>query len=262
MGDEQHRPRLEGKSAKKDITPILEGWDYEPDEVCVRIIRGRGATEKIQVRIDLGLIQMEMNGRPDGTRPQGFESLLDYHEARVAWGDVAEDFELTGDELDALAREGVQYYHRYLALFQLERFDLVERDTARNLRLFEFVREHVSQDRDRWRLDQYRPYVTMVNTRARAMMAINRKDYPEAIRLIDEGLAAIRRFLADWDAQDREEECIELQVLIRLREELDRSRPVSTLEKLQKQLRRAVQSENFERAAELRDRIRAMEAAE
>ena len=34
------------------------------------------------MRIDLGLLQMELDGRPDGQRPHGFESLLDYYEAR------------------------------------------------------------------------------------------------------------------------------------------------------------------------------------
>ena len=39
--------------------------------------RGRG---KVQLRVDLGILQMEMNGRPDGHRPEGFESWLDYYE--------------------------------------------------------------------------------------------------------------------------------------------------------------------------------------
>ena len=41
-------------------------------------------------------------------------------------------------------REGVQYYHRYLAAFHLQRYDLVARDTARNLRLFAFVVKHAA----------------------------------------------------------------------------------------------------------------------
>ena len=50
-------------------------------------------------------------------------------------------------------REGLQYYHRYLAAFHLERYDLVARDTERNLRLFAFVgqarRPPARQDRVR-----------------------------------------------------------------------------------------------------------------
>ena len=44
-------------------------------------------------------------------------------------------------------REGVQYYHRYLAAFHLQRYDLVVRDTERNLRLFAFVVRHAAGGR-------------------------------------------------------------------------------------------------------------------
>ena len=56
---------------------------HDPEGVQVRVITGEDGSEKIQMRIDLGLIQMEINGRPDGERPEGFESLLDVYEARA-----------------------------------------------------------------------------------------------------------------------------------------------------------------------------------
>ena len=67
----------------QDIRPNLAGWDFEPERVQVRIISGDDRTEKIQMRIDLGLIQMEIDGRPDGDRPEGYESLLELYEARA-----------------------------------------------------------------------------------------------------------------------------------------------------------------------------------
>ena len=70
----------------KDITPILSGWDYDPDELQVRIVAGDDGRDKIQMRIDLGLIQMELAGRPDGAAPDGLESLLDDLEAQAARG--------------------------------------------------------------------------------------------------------------------------------------------------------------------------------
>ena len=39
------------------------------------------------MRIDLGLIQMEIDGRPDGERPEGYESLLEFYEAKAQRGD-------------------------------------------------------------------------------------------------------------------------------------------------------------------------------
>src|SRR5689334_25219881 len=73
-----------GKLPSKDITPVLKGWDYESGTINVRKINGVDGAPKLQMRLDLGLLQMEMNGRPDGTRPHGFESLLEYHEDQLA----------------------------------------------------------------------------------------------------------------------------------------------------------------------------------
>ena len=67
----------------KDITTIIAGWEHEPDELQVRIIAGDDGRDKIQMRIDLGLIQMELDGRPDGRRVGDDESLLDTLEAQA-----------------------------------------------------------------------------------------------------------------------------------------------------------------------------------
>ena len=66
----------------KDITNILAGWDFNPDELQVRLVPGDDGRERIQMRVDLGVLQMELAGRPDGQKPHGFESLLEFYEAR------------------------------------------------------------------------------------------------------------------------------------------------------------------------------------
>ena len=51
---------------------MLRGWDYEPGTLNVRKVNGMDGEPKLQMRLDLGLLQMEMNGRPDGRRfPRG-----------------------------------------------------------------------------------------------------------------------------------------------------------------------------------------------
>src|SRR5947209_8446986 len=84
MGDETQRPRTEGKALSKDITPVLKGWDYEAGTINVRKISGEDGSPKLQMRLDLGLLQMELTGRPDGHRPHGCESLLEYFETQLA----------------------------------------------------------------------------------------------------------------------------------------------------------------------------------
>jgi hypothetical protein len=244
----------------KDITPILEGWDHEPDELQVRLIAGDDGREKMQVRLDLGLFQMELNGRPDGRRPRDFESLLDLHEARAR--ERGGDYTLDEPDCVALMREGVQYYHRYIALFHLRRYDLVARDTSRNLRLFAFVVAHAPRSSDRLQFDQYRPYVTLIRARALALQALDRGDHRAALSFIDEGIAGLRAFLRDYDRQDQEDEMPELTFLTGWRAEVDRERPVGPAERLEQQLARAVAAEEFEEAARLRDQLRRLRDAE
>ena len=50
--------RDEGKLSGKDITPVLKGWDYEPGTINVRKINGVDGSSKLQMRVDLGLLQM------------------------------------------------------------------------------------------------------------------------------------------------------------------------------------------------------------
>ncbi len=248
----------------KDIQSILDGWDFEPGSVCVRIVRGRDGREKVQMRVDLGLLQMDLDGRPDGTRPHGHESLLDHFDARAAEHERRGDaggFQLAETDCDELLREGVQYYYRYLSFFHLGRFDLADRDTQRNLRLFAFVRRYAASEQDKWRFDQYRPYVTMMNTRARASPVFEAKRYRDALRIVDEGITGIRAFLAEHDLEEQEGQCAELVFLKRWRDEIERSRPLDPLDKLKHELDEAVQAENFERAAQLRDEIRRQETA-
>lgn len=241
----------------KDIQPILEGWDFEPGNVGVRIVRGVDGREKVQMRVDLGLLQMEMNGRPDGTRPQGAESLLDHlvAKAQQSAGDL-DSFRISDDDCEELLREGVQYYYRYLSFFHLGRYDLAERDTQRNLGLFAFVRRHAPSEQAKWRFDQYRPYVIMMNTRARAIPTYEEKRFRVALQLIESGISAIREFLVEHELEDQEEDCLELEFLKRWQEEIERTRPLEASEKLQRQLDQAVRNENYERAAQLRDELR------
>ena len=152
-------------------------------------------------------------------------------------------------------REGVQYYHRYLAAFHLHRFDLVARDTTRNLRLFAFVVAHAPDRRDRVEFDRYRPYVTMMRARALSAQAIDRDDHAGALAAIDDGIEGIRAFLRDYDEVEDPVNCRELGSLIRLRREVEQARAIGPLERLEQQLTLAVSLEDYEEAARLRDQV-------
>ena len=267
----------------QDITEALDGWDFDPHQLVVRIISGDDGEEKIQMRIDLGLLQMAINGRPDGQQPYGVESALDHFIVEAE--EYGEGYTLSSEAIEELFREGLQYYHRYLCLFHLNYFELVVRDTERNLRMFEFVVDHAKKRRDQWRFDQYRPYVLMMNTRAKAMLALENETPSLAVDMIDEGCKRIRGFLSHYSRT--EDECFELDFLERWGEEIrkvgkavdpepDHDKPVdpkSTKERrartreadasvLRLQLRQAVEREEYERAAVIRDRLKRLEPNE
>ncbi len=241
----------------QDINSIIAGWDFIPNEIQVRIITGDDGKEKIQMRIDLGLLQMELSGRPDGERPHGFESLLDYHEAREHTAATAgKSFDLDHEACVHLMREGLQYYQRYLSAFHLQKYELVSRDTERNLRLFAFVVQHAARQRDKIEFDQYRPYVTMMRARALALEALRHGDFSRALSEIDDGIDRIHQFLREYHQEGNESQCAELGFLIRWRREVENDRPTGPVERLEQQLELAIALENYEEAARVRDQIR------
>ncbi len=238
-----------------DIGKLLEDWPYNPDEFTARRIKTRAGAEKIQIRIDMGILQLEPTGRPDGTRPHGCASLLEFYRKRLR-GD--EQAVLDEDDCEGLFQEAWQYYHRYLSMFYLEDYEAVERDTGHALGIFDLVERHASDDDIKWYFEQYYPHALMMRTRARAMVALQRNDYRAALEHVDAGIRQIQAFVEDWEGDDEEEEPAEISFLREWREELEHERPLSQREQLERDLRVAVESEDFEEAARLRDKIRTM----
>jgi hypothetical protein len=250
-----------------DLTRILNKWPFDPESVLVRTVPGDDGLGKIQLRVDLGILQMEMNGRPDGLHPEGFESWLEFYEHQQQAHDDANldsaPFLLSEGDCVRLWRESMQYYHRYLSFWHLELFELCARDTARNLRLFAFVRAHASDDRHKLQFDQWRPYVTMMHTRAVATPLFQQQLHDEGLKVVEAGIEAIREFLDEYNQSQRAEECVELVSLERWREEIlskeERAaarRPKSAIQILRRDLDAAIAAEEFEEAARLRDQIR------
>lgn len=243
----------------RDLRTLIEDWEYEPGKISVRKIVGRDGREKIQTRIDLGLIQFEPVGRPDGRRPYGCESMLSFFEARLAEHIKAngcdEDFVLMAEDCRDLRHESHLYYQRYLSLFVLEEYDGVERDTARNLRTIDLCRRYAETEYDRTALETQRAYVLMMNTRAKAYQALNLADGAAALRHIDEGLTLIAACGDEDELAEDASTDAEIGVLESLRAEIISKMPDDATPRLEQELRDALAREQYERAAELRDKL-------
>ncbi len=246
-----------------DLTDLLREWPHESGRINVRRITGRDGRPKLQIRIDLGVIQMEMTGRPDGLRPEGFESLLDYQKDRLSryekQSGAPDGFVLSADECRALREEAVQYYHRYVGLLALGDFEGVVRDTTRNLAVFDLCRDIGADEADRTVLEQFRPYVIMMRARGDAEQALAAGGTKEALVTIDRGLDEIRVVLEQSGQAAAYDQANEVQLLRGMREALVPKLPISQRMELQERLRAAIDAENYELAAMLRDELRLLE---
>ncbi len=243
-----------------DLRRLLAGWTYRENE-NLRIVRGDDDREILQVRLPLGIEQLELQGRPDGQRPHGRESVLDYHLERLGQARAAgqeDSFKVKPEECLELFSEGTLYYHRYLYCFQLRRFQETVRDTARNLRLFDFIQRHAAREEDRLYLEKWRPYVVRMHAAARAMIDVGDHRYEQALQTVRRAIDQIEGLEELEDETFHYEQKRSLQALREFVNQLERTRPRSEMEKLEQELKKAVAAQEFERAALLRDRIRGL----
>ena len=185
----------------EDIGFILKEWDDDPDAKSIRKIVGQDGKEKLQIRVEFGMLQMEADGRPDGKRPYGKESLLEHYlslvdEYKAEYGADA-GFKLDGHDCERLGDEALQYYHRYVSFFEVEDYIRAERDSARNLRAFDIMKKYAERQDDALSQERYRPYVIMMNTRAKAFICVDNDDFIGAIDVIEEAIEKITAFYRD-----------------------------------------------------------------
>ncbi len=238
---------------ESDIADLLATWPYREDD-DVRRIRGWDGREKLQVRLPLGIEQYEIHGRPDGARPEGYESYLEYYKQ------VAErngpDWTLGRQDFERLYVEGLLYYQRYLLFFRIGEYDLCIRDTTRNLELADFVTRYAADSEMAQTIEQYRPYIMRMRTMAHAVKLAKEGRLVEAVEVIEAGLEEIENVQAVDTPVFRLEKARSLIALRDLKNQLKRHEPVRRIDMLKEELKRAVSSEDYERAAALRDEIK------
>jgi len=243
-----------------DLKNLLDSWPYDPEKT-VRVVETADGRRVIQVRTPFGFEQYEMDGRPDGQRPHGKDSLLTYHLQRLAEAErngAADGFELSHRDCLELFEEAVMYYYRYLHLFELQDWKRTVRDTARNIKLFDLAKRHAARSEDRRYLEQWRPYITRMNAVALAMIALSHQRYDEALKVVDDAIEGIESMpkvdLSSFEYEYQRS----LSSLRELADQIRKNRPLSERDQLERQLDAAVRREDFERAAALRDRILAL----
>lgn len=250
---------------RRDMDDAMAGWPYDPEpgEVVAREVRARDGRMVVQLRVELGVLQMEVGGRPDGTRPHGFATYLDYLRYRAAGrgGDShgnAPPWVMSREHCTAADREFVQYYHRREAWLGLQRYDRALKDADHTLALMDFVCGHGFDEDYIDSHERFRGLVLFHRTRSAAALALERRRPDEAIDVVREGVERIAAHLRRWSQNHDHDEIPNASLIEQLHVLENEIRKNFAVEKtLREQLDEAVADEDYERAARLRDQIRA-----
>ncbi len=242
-----------------DLQCALRDWPYEPDKISVRKILGVDGTVMIQMRVELGILQMDAQGRPDSARPHGCDSIVAYHHKRLARheqrnGNVL-GFGLGHEECQELRVEASHYYRRYIAFFVLEEYANVHKDTSHSLAIFDLCLDYAMEPEDRSALEEFRPHTLMMDARGRAYHALEDGQPASALAHVNRGIMSIKAHFEQLGREDVEETSEELKMLRSLGNELSEQVPQDSLIVTRKALRTAIEQERFEEAARLRDTL-------
>ena len=249
-----------------DLDELIDGWPCPPGELRARVAVGRDGQELIQVRVDLGLMQMFTTGRPDGQRYRGLPSAQHYIERELRLGRQT----LEARDWQELHRELLQLNYRRLAYCCLAEDALDSGDAPAARRFLRGALTDVDHCLAHIQLlTRYDPEAcgclslrpTLVFDRARLLTQLHVVDgrYEEAIEEAESGAEALESLLTeigfDQELRDQDPGVRHLRDLGRqLRMEYGITRT------LRERLDEAVAREDFEEAAALRDEMRRREA--
>ncbi|MHC5033942.1 MAG: UvrB/UvrC motif-containing protein [Planctomycetota bacterium] len=254
-----------------DLSIIIGEWPYDEDEDAnnVRKVRGIDGLPKVQLRIRSGVIQWAVEGRPDGEKPYGFPSVLDYccdllpRQARLQAAGRAAGSSLSPELAEELADEMLDYYRRGRALFLLGDYRRALGDALHNLRTLELIRRHCGHLADGLGCERY--WASLLLDRSRAEMLLNLEigDVRRALDALNRGIRDIERSHTEFEPAEAVGDCAERQILVDLRRSLREKYSVpltdrELLESLKVEQEIAIRRENYEMAARLRDKMNSL----
>jgi len=216
----------------------------------VRLVKGKDGRDVIQMRVDMGILQLETTGRPDGGSIEQSETFLDHLLTERLENP---EYQLTEPDCNEVDREFMQFYHRRICWLRLQYYHRAVMDADHTLRLMDLC-EELSDDPE-WisSHEQYRPFVLFHRTQAEALGELEENTPEQAVAAINEGLETLRAFFAKHDAEEHFDDDELIQRLIELRESLRNEYSVG--QTLQERLDTAVREEQYELAAKLRDEL-------
>jgi len=255
----------------RDISDALrEGHSYDPEnpKKSVEVFIGDDGVEKIQKRQgNFGLFQYNLDGRPDGEKPFGMDFLVNHYiEESVKKGD---EFSLTPGACKALVTEQDMLLQRSHVLYIYGDFTRSMRDSELRRSIINLIAESAG-DEDRYCLEHYRPQIIGAIADAQIQLYKQEGKYKEAVDYARQAIEHLNGLPVLIIAQKGsfqiahpefmnhfENYTAQLNQYIKELQDLrDKENPEIII--MQEELRQAVQDQEFEKAAELRNQIKAL----
>ncbi len=238
-------------SKRDDIDRILLGWEYKPGTVEARLVKAADGREVLQMRVEMGILQMETIKRPDGEHPSGMDTFLEYLVNSALY--EGRGFEFSDDDCMEVDREFLQFHHRRICWLALRKFRLAVYDADHTLMLMDFCAAHSTDNEWVASHEQYRPFVIFQRAQAAALAELEEFGPESAVEEVNKGFAQLRVLFEDMQIEGLFEEDDMVSQLLDLKDWIRREYHIGNT--LGEQLAEAVACEQYERAASLRDEI-------
>lgn len=271
----------------QDLDEIISNWAYNPSSSpTARLIRSSDGRIVLQMRIELGVLQLEVKYRPDGAAPYGFKTYFSYLKHLAAQKEFeGKDFILNQEQLNEAIRELKQFSLRRTCWLTLGKYAGVVQDAKHCLALFQFILDHSTRqelsliplkyktpnNQDSWFgftiLEQAVNFFHEIL--ATSMYTLKKKGFDKAIEKLSQGIAQFHQWKENqWKKQsnntlfDISSESGEqfssfvnqwIENLLSVKRNLQSQ--CGIIPSLNEQLREAIRLENYEKAACLRDKI-------
>lgn len=234
-----------------NLDSLLSPWRFEPGKPLVRRALGGDGRDVLQMRVDMGVLQLEVEGRPDGTKPHGFDTFYDYLLATAF--QEGPNFALDDSRRLEIDREFYQLYHRRICWLALSEYGRAAADAEHSLRLMDFTSANASDRQWAMMHEQYRPFVMFHQIQAEALLKLEKDEADAAATRVSEGLDQLEKLFESHGASEHFEKDI---FVVKLREMLESIKTQYKIgPSLAEQLACAIAAEQYELAAQLRDQL-------
>jgi hypothetical protein len=145
--------------------------------------------------------EYETRGRPDGERPYGEDSLLDYYLSKRD-----EKLALSDDDLSALRDESWLYYVRRNFFFLLENWAAARDDAEHNLGLWHLTEQCEADETAKWNFLKWWPWMERDRAIAQALWDLSHEQPDQAATELYRAQRSIRQFGERHQEQYAQEE--------------------------------------------------------